>query len=533
MRDLVRERFAFLRNGGSDSGSAIVAAIGVMIICLSLGALIISQAIVVQRDSGRDRARTVEVHSAEAAVDQIYHALQQGEFECEMEFPEPFGPDGVVVSAKLEFWLSDGTKHECANGAPFNPERARVTATARNLNKTAARTEPRRTVECVLLLNEIKNPNQGAAIFSAGGLNFNNPPAVSGTASDVWVEGNYICDSSDGNWIEGNIYAPSGTVYMSNCKVDGSIYSFGNVSLPSEDNHVTGSIFVKNGGVDVQNRSAIIEGNVVAAKGFGIFEEVVKGNIYPNVIPDPFPTAEGLPPVHYSKMSDWFDPANWDEPDEVFVTWETGETPAQAWKRTLAENANMNQIEGYDANSECPTFGDYWNTTGKIIRLPANTSGESSVPRMYDASKCDITTNGNQSVLDGGAAIFVCSIKFQGNNDGLTVYSGDGEQHRLWVIAPTDDVNGCSSGKRVESNGGFTASSEMDVFFYTPGAFDFKNVNISGNIYAGSVNFHERSVVRGAGMRVPGVDLRPGQVDIGGSWNVDVVYKRETSDRVN
>src|SRR5690625_2562345 len=119
MLNVVTRRIQKNYNQGGDLGAAIVAAIGVMIICISLGALIISQAISTQRDSGRNRARTVQIHSAEAAVDQIYQSLQHGSFECEFEFNDQLGPDGVVVKGKLEYWNADGTIHDCSEGLPL------------------------------------------------------------------------------------------------------------------------------------------------------------------------------------------------------------------------------------------------------------------------------------------------------------------------------------------------------------------------------------------------------------------------------
>src|SRR5690625_4899144 len=76
----LRDRLPQSKN---DKGAAIVAAVGVMLICLSLGALVVSQAIRVNRDSGRDRARTSEVRTAEGVVDAVFKEMQLGNFSCE------------------------------------------------------------------------------------------------------------------------------------------------------------------------------------------------------------------------------------------------------------------------------------------------------------------------------------------------------------------------------------------------------------------------------------------------------------------
>src|SRR5690625_2288950 len=96
----------------SERGAAIVAAIGVMIICMSLGVLVISQTIAAQRDSGRNRARTIEIHAAEASVDTLYAQLQQGNFVCNWKTTadDRLGPDEIGVDAKIVYWSKDGTK---------------------------------------------------------------------------------------------------------------------------------------------------------------------------------------------------------------------------------------------------------------------------------------------------------------------------------------------------------------------------------------------------------------------------------------
>src|SRR5665647_3662973 len=63
---------------GDDRGSALVAALAVAIIGFALASVVVAQATSVSNDSGRDRARTVQVHGAEGAVDAMYAALETG-----------------------------------------------------------------------------------------------------------------------------------------------------------------------------------------------------------------------------------------------------------------------------------------------------------------------------------------------------------------------------------------------------------------------------------------------------------------------
>src|SRR5450756_401974 len=63
---------------GDDRGSALIAALAVAFIGMALAMVVVTQAILTSNDSGRDRARTVQVHGAEGAVDATFAALEIG-----------------------------------------------------------------------------------------------------------------------------------------------------------------------------------------------------------------------------------------------------------------------------------------------------------------------------------------------------------------------------------------------------------------------------------------------------------------------
>src|SRR5690625_7786203 len=103
MSNFLASRLHAATTQGKDRGAAVVAAIGVMIICLALGALVIGQAIAAQEDSGRNRARTVDSHNAEGGVDTLYAKLQRGECVCNWQTPsgDELGPGSGGAHAAL------------------------------------------------------------------------------------------------------------------------------------------------------------------------------------------------------------------------------------------------------------------------------------------------------------------------------------------------------------------------------------------------------------------------------------------------
>src|SRR5690625_436046 len=128
MRTHFAERLLLIKKERSESGSAMVASIGVMIICVSLGVLVITQAISSQRDSGRNRARTVEIHTAEAGVDTLYASMQKGVFPQRWQTTagDRLGPDEVGAEAEVRYWDEDGvemTDFTASGELVFSPDR--------------------------------------------------------------------------------------------------------------------------------------------------------------------------------------------------------------------------------------------------------------------------------------------------------------------------------------------------------------------------------------------------------------------------
>jgi len=527
MRKLVAGRIAVMRREGEEHGAALVAAIGVMIIALSLGALVISQAIISQRDSGRNRARTVEIHTAEAGVDSLYEQLQRGNFVCEWTTTssDALGPDAIGAEAKIEYWDADGNELPCSGALlahdPENPPtRAKILVTSENAIKTGAGIEPKRSFESEVLLTERRNPSAGAAIFSAGNLTMNNPGYVTGEDADVWVDtGDYNC-RGNGLRIDGNLYVADGAIHLVNdCSVEGDAYVFNDIILDGGASTIRGNAYTKDGNLSIPANDAAVHGQAILGGAWITRQGSVHGGFAENQDVNPFPQSRGLPRVLYNP-EDWWD-------DGVMVRPVSGTTPRDVYESALRDSAVANHKEnGPFGNGEYCTDIQGWSI-GNTVRFPEQPRGGHINPQILDARSCNVKFVGGTIEFYADTVIFAKSFDFVNNP---AIVSGDGNPHQIWFIVP-HDLAGSSCDIKVSS--GFAPSHLLNVFLYSPCKVSFSNPpDMVGNIYGGDVVDHAGFKLEAGGMGVPGVDLLPGYVDPLGAWDVDVVYKRETGDRV-
>ena len=83
------------RNWRDDDGVAIVAAVGVAVVGVMLATLVVAQVIIVTQDTGRDRIRTTEIHSAEGVLDAAVYDLTR-QLSC--DWPDTVVGSGVTAT---------------------------------------------------------------------------------------------------------------------------------------------------------------------------------------------------------------------------------------------------------------------------------------------------------------------------------------------------------------------------------------------------------------------------------------------------
>ncbi len=497
----------FSTRRSDDSGVALVMAMGVALLGIIVASIVVTMTITAANDSGRDRVRTAEVHSAEAAVDTTM-AILQTTTPC----PGPAfsgltygaGPSATKVAVKIDYY-KNATTLTCSSGVLSGvPTRAVIKATSTGV-RTQQGLQPVRTLEAEVNLTPVYSPGATAAIFSANGLGtsaaFHLAPGTPGESSNVWIDsGSWTCKGGSSQIkTVGSVYVPAGSLNLeNNCVVDGDVWTQNNLttSSSSESNAVSGKITVRSGNLSLSkpltiNGSALL-GNATDTKLTAI------GGITANVGAAGITnlTSVGLPKIEWNS-----------------ATW-TAE--GFAVKTAADFGLRMNASWGGSGNSPCNS----WNNSTPIA-LPTGKTVyylPSSCPGTIDIKKGALALYGDTAIFLNGLSV----------TTSFTVTSGDGAPHKLWIIVPYSAPTTGSRG--LDSNSTSIAfDANIEAFLYAPGSVSMNpHGNFRGQIYGGTVDLKNDSNMVYENVGVPGVDLGAGTSSIIG-FDVELVNKREVS----
>ncbi len=491
-----------------DSGVALVMAMGVALLGIMVAGVVVTMTIMAANDSGRDRVRTAEVHSAEAAVDTTM-AILQTTTPC----PGPAfsgttygsGPEATMVTVEIDYTKA-GVAVLCGGGGVLAdvPDQALITATSTPV-LTQQGIQPERVLQSKVNLTPIYSPSAKAAIFSANGLGtsaaFHLEPGTPGESSNVWIDsGDWTCKGGSSQIkTVGSVFVPGGSLDLqNNCVIDGDVWTQNDLSTSSssESNAVSGSITVRSGNLNLAkaltiNGSALLGGATdtdLTALG-GITDNVGAAGIA-NL------STVGLPHVEWA-------PAAW--------------TADGFSLKTAADfGARMDASwSGPSGNSPCDTWKNSTPValpTGKTVYyLP------SDCPGTIDIKKGALELHGDTAIFLNGLSVTTT----------FTVTSVGGP-HKLWIIVP---YSAPTTGSRsLNSNStSITFDANVEAFLYAPGTVSMNpHGNYRGQIYGGSVDLKNDSDMVYENVGVPGVDLGAGTSSIIG-FEVELVNKHEVS----
>ena len=520
-----------------ESGSALVAAVAVAVVAIALSTVVVTQAIVVNRDSGRDRARTVQVHGAEGLVDALYAELESS---TPCAWPTTgvqvvnTAPGTTDVSADIEYWDANGVKLTCTAPDVLNalPAKAVITAHADATNGTGFGIQPERTMQSEVLMTPHVTPAYGAAVFSASGTEVTNTaitnPTSPDTPADVWIDsGSVNCNS--GGKVNGRLLVPQGGATFSNdCQVTGDVWVRDNFVInqaPSGGAYsVTGDVTSSNGNATLANGVKI--GGDLTIRGaittWGTPAPKIDGATTVGVTTIPPLAPVGLPEVLY-RPADWagFTVESYPE----WIKWNadgaTGSgaahTPAAIWstfRKSPASTANQcGQLSKYD-----------YGIGGPLVSR--------TTPRIYNAWDCGVLKMREMDiVLYSDVAIFAKGFSL---TNTMNIRSGDGLDHRLWLIVPDQTANGlaqCTGGtSTIDMSVSTTTQAHTSVFLYTPCKLNLSNnLTLRGQVYGKKVALINTVIINYVPMGIPGVIGLGASATTADSYTVDVVYKRETT----
>ncbi|KGM02906.1 hypothetical protein Q760_10800 [Cellulomonas cellasea DSM 20118] len=517
-----------------ERGAALVAAVAVALIGIALASVVVANTIVTANDSGRDRARTVQVHSAEGAVDAVFAELETStpcQWPASGTFSSGTSPSTTTVSAAVTYYDVNNVQLPCSAGAVTgSPTLAVVTATSTS-PQVGSSTPSRRSVQSKVNLTPLSVPGRGAAIFAASSImttnGFTLETSLPDTEVDVWVDtGDVNCNSNVK--IDGNLIVVDGKVDISNaCRITQNLWSKKALTVHSAQSAGLTTVGVDTyasagatlAGGSKYGRDVMIVGGLSTWGGGPQAGGSVRTGVAASSIPQYVPVK--LPEVNY-RLSDW----------TGFVT--SGDRSA-AYRQWVIDNAVANNAPTWSdarnpAKTQCTVAGESYGVNGPLVG-PA-------VPTVFDTRHCAQTMfqGGLDIQLRSDLVIFANDFYATGN---FKITSKDGAQHNVWIIIPDPDptpnglaecgktVGGKKSGNfKIDS--GSLAIAPITLFVYTPCTLETNNTaTFYGQLYGGNVILRNNMTQRYVPIGIPGVTFPSTTPTAASGFRVDVVYKRE------
>jgi Tfp pilus assembly protein PilX len=465
-----------LRGRLSDErGIAIITALLVSMIIVTLGITSVSIAIHNSEQSSFDRRRVQGIAAAEAGVNYYFSHLQSessaANFRCGIT-QTLTGTPATRFVASATYYDAAGAPISCPAGGTLQVSGSTAPSTAliRSEGSTVLNETPTRTMEAyVRLVVHPGSPFGTSVIFSNGSINW---------GANVTIQG---ADASNTNvYSNGNISLASSTI------VYGSLYAQGSITLSGSaqvrrDTWARGSLTVQNNAAVLGNgqsstssitvrNNARIYNNARAGTSITTTTRGIGGTRTPNSPSGP-PPAQSLPTFT-------FDPAPWVEDGYTVQTF-TG-TSACPNAKAFARNI---------------TAGSY------VIRIAAD---------------CTLSWNRDAPALKGNLAFVTDGAISNGTQTkwGPTA----GQTWGLFMFAGIDnDGQPCD----ITWGAGSGVNPGLSTFLYTPCTISLSsNVYLNeGQMFGGAVTMGANSGIKYKQIGIPGFGT--------GGFDEDVLYVRE------
>jgi hypothetical protein len=507
---------------GRDDGSALVVALAVAVIGIGLATVVASQAIIVMHDASRDRVRTVEIHSAESALDGTFKVLETGT-PCQTTIAVGTGSQAVNVAVDIAYYSSTAELTCTAGTLSGKPVKAVVTSSAVPTSGNINNAGTQRQIQATVNLVPLTQPSAGAALFAGGSLGASNSgiiePIDPAHPVQVWIENsNWNCANT--YKIDGDLIVPDGSINMSNsCLITGNAWAKSGFQA-SNTVRISKNLVVYNGSLGASN-NVYFGGNV--SVGGAISDTwswthgiTVKGTVCSTNVGSPCGTLpiythRGLPEVDYK-------PTDWSGYNTKTMTDFGSDVVSQL---TFTNSWAKPQYLSHPCSMD--------NTLPDPVIFPSGNA-------TYDLRTCSFSSSNTRTfVLNGDVAIFAKS--FTTSNQFL-IKSGDGKPHSIWFIVPdggtaNNKIEECSSrGSYTPGNVQFsnqtTIQSPIQIFVYSPCDVTISNdTALIGQIYGRNIQTSNNFHLIYSGMGIPGVDLGGVTTTATGGYAVQIVNKHE------
>jgi Tfp pilus assembly protein PilX len=480
------------RGAAADSGVTLVIAMMVMGVVSTLSVVVITVAIQANRDSGRDRQRTVTVNAAEAGVDASYAQIQSSGTTLPCRWPASgtssvkAAPDTATSYATITYFDAAGSPMPCTagtlNASSVKPATAVVDGYG-SAQPLAGRAAQERRVQALVNLTPIYGESLNKAIFADSSLAFNNQTTLvgnSGPDADVYTNGNFVCANNQN--FAGSVLAQGSITISGTCTIAGDAWAKADVSNTSGSNgSIGGRVLSSTGNVTLPSNFSV-NGTLLAAGTITWGGCSASGKCFPNTsvaTPQsfPFPILRG----DAATMDKWR--------DQGYTVY-------------------------YDNN--CATI------KSNVINVYAKTGSRTLVN-----TSCALTFAGDKDIpLSNDLAIFAYGgfsssqqVSFRSNNATL--------RNLHWVVPADATTSRPCTSPGVTTDNQFNFATTVNMLVYSPCNISFaNNSDHLGQVFGGSsVAINNQFTMQFRPVPVWGVD--PTSLPLL-SYKIDIVYKRET-----
>jgi Tfp pilus assembly protein PilX len=495
-----------------ERGAAMILALIVTMVVITLSIVIVNQSIHAANTSGFDRRRTIAVSAAEAGVDDYYHYLNDlshagatlSTVNCTRTGSVTTGPNEASWTASLTFYTGSGstyTETTCPPPTGIVPAAAKISSVGQSPTETLLRNME----SFVRLIPQYGGFNQ--ALLATSPTTIGNKVTLNG------LEGNdgdvvVTCPSppcsltlTNNQNIAGNLYV-SGTLSMSNSvSVGGDAWTTGSITMTTGAT-VGGDATSSQGSISVTAPASVAG----AARAAGTVNDKARvGSWAENTILQ--------------------DPPTWPFPQVTFDS-----TQRASW------TALGYQINQY---SDCPSAKTF------LKSFTAATPAKDYVVWINSLLPCELsfgTSDGTIYVPGNLAIVTTGSIRFNNNVTFKAVHPNGprlaetGADAQLFLISTyrTGLICGGSSSPFVpglydittSNNTNFlnvTSSPILAVSMYSPCAVHLSNANaFNGQVMAKTLDIRNQLTINYQPVLIPGAAQVTG-------FKEDPVYKREVS----
>jgi Tfp pilus assembly protein PilX len=483
-----------MRRPRGDDGVALLYAIAIVGLVGLMTLTLVSISIADGKSTGRDRARSQAVTSAEGAVDLALAKVQAAslaDIPCGGTVTNVEAvPDSMQITTTVQFYAADGAALPCPPAANDIATQALIksvsVATPAGGGSTATR-----SVETLVQLEPKMANDLDKAIFGDAGVSIGQNFDLygqSGPDADIYTNGDFSC--ANNQRFRGSVIAQGSITMANKCTIDVDAWARNGVSLSNANSVVSGDVLVSHG-------NATISGGTVGGKVQAV-----------DVLPDSWCTAN---------------PAKCVE----------GEAAAPP-----PTQQDFPQLKGDDA-----TIAAWTNEGYNVVYLAGCTANDNTNPGRWIADKADDIT---QKTLIRTP----CRVSFQPNvntvklaqdlavfadrgvsiSQSVVFSSTDSTIRQLHLVHPYDFADRVSETcTSIDPGISLTQQVQMTAtlkeLLYSPCNVSKRNLGVlTGQVYGGGyVEIGQQTDVTYAPMDVFGVISQ----NVVESYTADVLYKRE------